>query len=292
MELVVTGAGGFSGSHLVSSLINSGHRVTAVTGRTRGRLDPALAGHPALNIVSGDLSAPVSLPARIDAVIHAAARSPAPGISARDMVRDNVQATARLVDYARTAGARTFIYLSSLSIYGDIAGPVVDEMTSIVNPDAYGMTKYLGEVIIREAGASLRSLSIRLPGVIGPGSVRNWLTSVVERARAGAEIRLFHPDALFNNAVHIHDLCRFIGNLLERAWSGHDVVTIAAAGETTVSQAIEAIVKTLNSRSVLILTDATKPSFKISIAKARTVYSYDPMEIDLMLRKFAAENRS
>ena len=46
MDVVITGAGGFSGSHVVPALLKRGHRVTAVVRRTRGgRLDPAL-GRP------------------------------------------------------------------------------------------------------------------------------------------------------------------------------------------------------------------------------------------------------
>src|SRR5262245_24162252 len=142
MHILVTGAGGFCGSHLVPALLGRGHRVTAVVGRTRGRLDPALDRNPGLTLIAGDLCGALPLPAPMDVVVHAAARSPAPGVSDTDMTRDNVAATARLIAYAQEAKARTFIYLSSLSIYGEIAGPVVDEGTPIVNPDVYGQTKH------------------------------------------------------------------------------------------------------------------------------------------------------
>lgn len=292
MELVVTGAGGFSGSHLVSSLIASGHRVTAIVGRSVGRLDPGLIAHPALKLVRGELPDQLFLPSPVDAVIHAAARSPPPSIRASDLIRDNVNATARLVEYAVDSGAKKFIYLSSLSIYGEIKGPIVDETTAIINPDIYGMTKYLGEVLLREVGTSMHSLSIRLPGIIGRDPVRNWLTSVLKNAQAGAEIRVFNPDAPFNNAVHVQDLCRFVGRALEHAWSGHDAVTIAAAGEISVRRAVETIIETLKSRSKLVVTESAKPSFLVSIAKARSIYGYEAMEIGAMLRKFASENQN
>ena len=147
MEIVVTGAGGFSGSHLVATLLARGHKVTAIVGRTRGRLDLALDRNPRLTVVAGDLVETLRLPPRIGAIVHAAARSPAPGVRDDDMVRDNVAATTRLIGYAREAGATTFVYLSSLSIYGDIAGPVVDETTPIVNPTLYGVTEYQGEAM-------------------------------------------------------------------------------------------------------------------------------------------------
>jgi UDP-glucose 4-epimerase len=291
VEIVVTGAGGFSGSHLVATLLARGHKVTAVVGRSRGRLDPALDCNPSLTVVAGDLAGTLPLPARIEAIVHAAARSPAPGVQDADMARDNVTATTRLIGYAREAGATTFIYLSSLSIYGDIAGPVVDETTPIVNPNVYGLTKYAGETMLREA--PLRSLSIRLPGVIGRGSVRNWLTDVLNTAKYGRTITIYNPDNKFNNAVHINDLCGFVTNLVEcTEWSGHDAVSVGAAGTTTVRRAVETIIQTLGSHSPIEVKEACKPGFTISIERAGTIYGYAPMEIESMIRRFAMENRN
>jgi nucleoside-diphosphate-sugar epimerase len=205
------------------------------------------------------------------------------------MVRDNAAATARLIAHAEAAGARTVIYFSSLSVYGEITGPAVDESTPVHNPDVYGMTKCLGEAMLRES-ASLRSFSIRLPGVLGPGSVRNWLTSVLAAARAGRRISIYNPDAPFNNACHINDLTDFIGELLEAGWSGHEAVTVGAAGMTTVRRAVQIIVNTLGSTST-IETRGGPPGFTISSDKA-CAFGYRPMQIEALITRFADENRT
>ena len=290
MDVLVTGAGGFSGSHLVPALLARGHKVIAVTGRTRGRLEPDLDGNASLTVVAGDLSRPLHFPGRVDAVVHAAARSPARGVSNADLVRDNSLATKRLIDYAREAQAKTFIYLSSLSIYGDITGPVVDEETPIANPDEYGVTKYAGETMLRET--PLRSLSIRLPGVIGPRSVRNWLTSVMEAAKSGRAIAIYNPQQPFNNAIHINDLCELTAGVLAAdEWSGHDAVTVGAAGMTKVRRAVEILIQAFRSASLIEVKPAQKGAFTISSERACRRYGYRPMDIEKMLVRFAAENK-
>jgi nucleoside-diphosphate-sugar epimerase len=288
LQVVVTGAGGFSGSHLVANLLARGHRVTAIVGRNRDRLDALARPQAQLTVVHGDLARPLPLPAHIDAIVHAAARSPAPGVSASTMVRDNVVATEQLLDYATTAGARTFIYLSTLSVYGTISAPVVDETTAIINPDTYGTTKYLGEMMLGEL--PLRSMSIRLPGVLGPNSVRNWLTGVLADARADRTIACYNPHSPFNNAIHISDLCDFIADLVkDGGWSGHHVVTVGAKGHTRVQRAVQIIIDTLGSRSSIRISDVARPSFTISSATAER-FGYRPMAVEAMLAQFAREN--
>jgi nucleoside-diphosphate-sugar epimerase len=139
---------------------------------------------------------------------------------------------------------------------------------------------------------SLRSLSIRLPGVLGPGSVRNWLTGILHTAKREQAIEFYNPDNKFNNAVHIDDLCKFIAELVERpTWGGHDALTVGAAGMTTVRRAVEIVIETLGSGSPIEVKEARTPGFTISSEHARTIYGYGPMNIETMIRQFAMENR-
>jgi nucleoside-diphosphate-sugar epimerase len=290
MHVLITGAGGFTGSHMVAALLARGHRVTAVCRSSHGLLDPERHRGANLSIIRGDLADDLTLPDNIDAIVHAAARSNGPGVMMADLVRDNATATARLVAHAWAAGAKTFIYLSSLSVNGRISGLVVDEQTPIIDPDAYGMSKHLGELIVREE-PSLRSLSLRLPGVIGKGSVRNWLTSVLTAAKENRPITLFNGEAQFNNAVHVTDLCAFVAALLHSDWSGHDVVMLGAAGATTTRRAVNILVEATGSRSLVGTEVSRRPPYAISIERARKLYGYAPMQIETMLQTFAAENQ-
>jgi len=284
-HVLVTGAGGFSGRHIVEGLLAKGHHVTAVLRSGRGDFAD---GGKNLAVVAGDLSSDIQLPSSYDAVVHAAARSIWAGVTVDEMVRDNVLATRRLIDHARRAKARRFIFLSSLSVYGRIEAAVVDETTPVVDPNAYGLTKRLSEEMLA-AEPAFSSLAIRLPGVVGPGSVRNWLTNVAAAAREGREISVFNPQAAFNNAVHISDLVAFAAGLLERDWKGADVVTIAAGGQTTVAQAAGMLVQAHGGRSKVLEKPAGKPSFIVSSARAQERYGYRPTDISELLRRLAAE---
>src|SRR5579859_1689944 len=131
MHVLVTGAGGFSGSEITRALLGRGHRVTACIGNSRGRLTKEIEVSGQVDIISGDLAGDLNFPEKIDAIVHAAARSPEPGVTIDALVKDNVIATRRLARYARSVNVKRFVYLSSLSVYGRIETPVASEATLV-----------------------------------------------------------------------------------------------------------------------------------------------------------------
>jgi nucleoside-diphosphate-sugar epimerase len=245
-----------------------------------------LLGHPQLRVLQGDLAGDLVLPDELDAIVHVAATSPAPGIGAADFVRDNALATLRLAQHGRRTGARKFIYFSSLSVFGRITGDCVDESTPITDPDPYGATKLIGEQLLADEAERFSSIALRLPGVIGPQSVRNWLSTVLTKAQAGEAIELYNPGARFNNAVYINDLAEFVATLLGHDWRGFDVLTLGAAGESTIGDIVEAIVAGTGGRSTVRILDVERPAFIISSRKAIDRYGYRPRSIDDMVARF------
>src|SRR5262249_30499196 len=130
MRVLITGATGCMGHVVASDLALRGFEVIAVY---RNK-PPSPFASPAPQIVRCDLAEASGLPERLDAVVHTAATSPAPGVSARDMVRDNIEATRRLIEHALASGAHKFIFCSSLSTLGTITTPVVDESNPTHDP--------------------------------------------------------------------------------------------------------------------------------------------------------------
>jgi UDP-glucose 4-epimerase len=296
MNVFVTGVGGFSGSHVARYLLRQGHRVTGLV-RQHTLADCAADGSR-LALVTGELQSLRELPPETDAVVHAAGTSavhaatgvePARDAATRNFIQDNACGTQNLAELASRRGVKRFIFFSSLSVYGKITQPVADESTPIVDPNGYGASKLLGELCLRDCAGDMASLALRLPAVVGCGASRHWLAAMLDRARSGAAMDIYNPDAEFNNAVHVEDLCVFIEHSLHGAWNGFDAVTLGAGGAMTIRQIVTRILEATRSSSRVIVHPIQRQSFTVSSRRAAEVHGYVPAEMPALLDRYLAE---
>ncbi|MGB1007311.1 MAG: NAD-dependent epimerase/dehydratase family protein, partial [Thalassobaculaceae bacterium] len=203
---------------------------------------------------------------------------------------DNVIAAQNLAAWAASGQVGAILMLSSLSVYGVIAGDTVAPDSPIDGPGLYGASKLFAERILAAHSGGVPMIAARLPGVIGPAPPRNWLSGVLAKLRTGAEVTIFNPEAPFNNAVHVDDLATWAGHLAGAPWRGCHVVTLGAAASLTVAAVVEHLRAALASSAPIVTRPAPRPSFQISIAAAER-FGFKPMTMAAALDRFVRENR-
>ena len=137
-RLLVTGAAGFIGSHLVDRLLSSGEAEVIGLDRFDDFYDPAAKraiiaphlAHPSDRLIEVEVRDEAALSRlladeRFDAIVHLAARAGVrPSlIEPRLYAEVNITGTVNLLELARRAGIRRFIFGSSSSVYGPTAEP-------------------------------------------------------------------------------------------------------------------------------------------------------------------------
>lgn len=194
MKVLVTGASGFLGGHLVDHCLAAGDDVRALVrpssdvARLR-ELSQAVGG--AVELAYGDVTAPQSLAAAtrgVDVVYHSAARVTDFG-TRRHFWDANVAGTRALVDAARRNGVSRFVFVSSPSVVTDDRDQVsIDERhpypRRFVN--LYSETKALAEQLVLGAnGRGFVTCAIRPRGIWGPRDRTGFLPKIVAKLAAG-----------------------------------------------------------------------------------------------------------
>lgn len=176
MNVLVTGAAGFIGSHLTEALLDAGHTVVGIDNFSNGKHENLIVAskHRNFHLVNGDIRNIIheNTLVPIDIIFHLAALADiVPSIENPKKYHDaNVDGTISVLEYARKNKIKKFIYSASSSCYGIPKEYPTDENAPCDPKYPYALTKYLGEWYVRHYGSiyNIPFCSLRLFNVYGP----------------------------------------------------------------------------------------------------------------------------
>ena len=163
-RVLVTGACGFIGSHLVEALLVAGANVAALdvynSTSSKGFLEGVV--DPALEIRLGDVADPFlmrELSAGADTIFHLAALIGIPYsyVAPAHYVHTNVQGTLAVFEAARAEGVRRVVHTSTSETYGSAQYEPMDESHPLVAQSPYAATKIAADQL---AGSYFRSFDL------------------------------------------------------------------------------------------------------------------------------------
>lgn len=207
---IITGAGGLLGRNVVNILAHAGHQVFAMV---RSEERKPLAG---VTYLVEDLARQgweSRLPKESDVVLHLAQSSKFREFpeSAGDVFGVNVQATFRLLEYARSSGARQFIFASSGGVYEASDSPK-SENQPIAGPRELGFylgSKAAGEILCQGYAGVFKTVILRPFFMYGPGQKRSMLIPrIFDAVTSGSPVLLQGRSGMTFNPIHVSDAAK------------------------------------------------------------------------------------
>src|SRR6266540_2627512 len=200
--VLVTGAGGFIGSHLVEALVTAGHRVRALM-RYNGRSDlgnlnlvpPEV--RATVDLVHGDITDPFVMRTAVDGcsvVYHLAALIAVPYsyASPRHVFDTNVMGTLHVAHACVQAGA-ALVHMSSSEVYGSAQEVPIRETHPLVGQSPYAASKIGADQCVASFHRTygLRTVTVRPFNTFGPRqSARAVVPTIIAQGLVGRTVRL------------------------------------------------------------------------------------------------------
>ena len=202
---LVTGATGFTGSHLVRSLVADGVPVRVIA-RSAERAHQILPD--GVEIVEGDIADPEVIARAmrdVATVYHLAAvyrEARHPDLRYREV---NVEASRLLLDAAARGSVRRYVHCSTVGVHGHIASPPADESAAYDPGDVYQATKCEAERLALSERDRIPLAVARPTAIYGPGDTRLLkLFRLITQQR----FPLLGGGENYYHTVHVRDLVR------------------------------------------------------------------------------------
>ena len=288
MAILVTGAAGFIGSHVVEHLLGRGHDVVGLDDLSGGFTDNLPKG----TIFYEGSVADVALVPRIFAehrithVFHLAAYA-AEGLShfiRRFNYTNNVVGSMNVLNEAVKAEVACFVFTSSIAVYGAGQTPMHEGLTPEPE-DPYGVAKFAVELDLRAARRmfGLRYVIFRPHNVYGERQhlgdrYRNVIGIFMNQLMRGEPMTIFGDGTQSRGFSYIGDVAPLIARAIDVPAAYDDVFNVGADEATTVNELAAMVARAMGRPAAIDHLEARKEVLHAVAdhTKVARVFGYEP----------------
>ena len=254
-KILITGASGFIGGHLMNSLKQDGKDVVGVDLKSDCK-----------DVIKADLSEPETVKDALKGcslVIHTAAMV-SNAMSDEEMWKTNVLNTSKLIKLAIECNVKRFVHISSIVVYGNIAEGEINEKIPVNSVGGnYVHTKILSEHALLQAKLKndIELVILRPGDVYGPGS-RPWIIEPI-KAIKNRQFMLPAKGQGFFRPVFIDDLIKGIKLACHAESASGEIINLSCEGYVTTEEYFTYHYQWLGKSKPLVVSTKTAFIFKL-----------------------------
>ncbi|WP_407313722.1 SDR family NAD(P)-dependent oxidoreductase [Desulfosporosinus sp. SB140] len=272
-QVLVTGAGGFIGSHLTEALVKAGAKVRVFIRYNsrdgRGNLedlDPQVLSE--VEIVAGDLRDADVIERSVkgcNTIFHLGALVGIPYSykNPREVVETNIMGTFNILTAARDLGVDRVVHTSTSEVYGSARYVPIDEEHPLQGQSPYSASKIGADKLAESFYASynLPVATVRPFNCYGPRqSARAVIPTLITQALAREEIRLGNTETLRDFTFVSDTVNGFIKAAQKQAAVGK-VINVGSGQEISIGELAQVIIKSLQSTAKIVVDESrVRPS--------------------------------
>jgi nucleoside-diphosphate-sugar epimerase len=240
MQVLVTGATGFTGGHLARELKKRGHRVRALVRNPRNA--DALKSE-GIELAIGNLTRPAEVRSAVagcEVVYHIAALYREARHADETYRKVNVEGAENVAKACKAEGVGRLVHCSTVGVHGNVAAPA-DEDSPFGPLDVYQESKLEGELLVRRyLDAGLPGAIFRPVGIHGPGDMR--FLKLFRAVNSGA-FRMIGKGSIIYHMTYIDDLIEGIIRCGEHPAALGRTYILCGARYTTLTELVAAVAK-------------------------------------------------
>lgn len=258
-KILVTGAGGYIGSFVVGRL-SVLHDVYGVVRRYDDK-SSFRAKWIKENLATTDCSA--QLPHDVDCVVHLAQSKEYRDFpsGSEDMRRVNIDATCKLLEWARKTGVQQFIFTSTANVYRKSTGLLTEAHPT--EPESfYGASKLSAEHLIWQYRDFFQVDILRLFTVYGPSQNGMLIPNIIDKILTGKPITLAEGEGFFLSPIFVADVVDVIQRLIaDPSRRIARLMNVCGDQVCSLSEIVKILEQVIGKSAIIQMTDEEARSF-------------------------------
>jgi nucleoside-diphosphate-sugar epimerase len=297
MRVLILGAGGYVGSRLVEALRNSDWAVPVAALRPQAKIRVSRSGVEARNYEATDPSSVRPALGNIDCVVNSVAGAPTA----------IAEGAKFLFDCAAETKIQRIVHMSSMAVYGDVAGTVDETSPLRSDGDGYARAKVAAERFAEEYRQRGGNVVILRPSCIyGPGS-EQWTSRIGKLLRQGRLGDLGRNGDGYCNLIYIDDMIDAIVQAIRRpgidgqafntsnaivdTWNRYFIDFGRALGATPIRRISPRRLKLESTLGAVLLKGAAEASRRLGIGAAHLPPAVTPSLVRLWRQEIRLDHR-